>query len=143
VPAFAASAARAEARADGPGVAQTVILARHGRRASAMPAGERLAALAEHQATLVIHLGTQAIEEIAATLDEHYGGGRPAPRSRRTTSVKATSTRASASANGPGYQCVTYPDSSSSRRPRPRFWRHSVQAASAGSSIVTLPAAST
>ena len=66
-----------------PGVAQTVILTRYGRRASAMPAGEDLAGLAAHGATLVVHLGTQAIEEIVATLAPHYGerlprGGRRA-----------------------------------------------------------------
>ena len=43
-----------------------------------MPAGEDLGALAEHRTTLVIHLGAQAIEEIVATLSEHYGEDCPA-----------------------------------------------------------------
>jgi precorrin-4/cobalt-precorrin-4 C11-methyltransferase len=73
VPAFAAAAAALGQELTIPEVAQTVILTRHGRRASAMPDGEELAGLAAHGATLVIHLGTQAIEDIAATLSEHYG----------------------------------------------------------------------
>jgi precorrin-4/cobalt-precorrin-4 C11-methyltransferase len=43
-----------------------------------MPPGEELAALAAHGATLVVHLGAQAIEEIAATLVPHYGEQCPA-----------------------------------------------------------------
>ncbi|MGH3582393.1 MAG: SAM-dependent methyltransferase, partial [Mycobacterium sp.] len=58
--------------------AQTVILTRHGARASAMPDGERLADLAAHGATLVIHLGAQAIDQIAQTLTAHYGPDCPA-----------------------------------------------------------------
>ncbi len=78
VPAFAAAAAALKQELTIPGVAQTVILTRYGRRASAMPAGEDLGALAEHRTTLVIHLGAQAIEEIVATLSEHYGEDCPA-----------------------------------------------------------------
>jgi precorrin-4/cobalt-precorrin-4 C11-methyltransferase len=77
VPAFAAAAAALGRELTIPEVAQTVILTRYGRRASAMPEGERLAALAAHGATLAIHLGAQAIEEIAATLVPHYGEGCP------------------------------------------------------------------
>jgi precorrin-4/cobalt-precorrin-4 C11-methyltransferase len=73
VPAFAAAAAALGRELTIPEVAQTVILTRYGRRASAMPTGERLADLAAHGATLAIHLGAQAIEEIAATLAPHYG----------------------------------------------------------------------
>ncbi len=73
VPAFAAAAAALRSELTVPGVAQTVILTRFGRRASAMPTGEDLAGLAAHGATLVVHLGAQAIEEIAATLAPHYG----------------------------------------------------------------------
>jgi precorrin-4/cobalt-precorrin-4 C11-methyltransferase len=75
VPAFAAVAAALRRELTVPGVAQTVILTRHGARASAMPAGEELAGLAAHGATLVIHLGAQAIETIAPLLAEHYGTG--------------------------------------------------------------------
>ena len=78
VPAFAAAAAALRTELTVPGVAQTVILTRFGRRASAMPAGEDLAGLAAHGATLVVHLGTQAIEEIVATLTPHYGEHCPA-----------------------------------------------------------------
>ena len=78
VPAFAAAAAALRAELTIPEVAQTVILTRYRKRASAMPPGERLADLAAHGATLVIHLGAQAIEEIAATLIPHYGNDCPA-----------------------------------------------------------------
>ena len=78
VPAFAAAAAALRSELTIPGVAQTVILTRYGRRASAIPEGEQLADLAKHQATLVIHLGAQAIEEIVATLVAHYGEDCPA-----------------------------------------------------------------
>ncbi|HVW46822.1 MAG TPA: precorrin-4 C(11)-methyltransferase [Solirubrobacterales bacterium] len=73
VPAFSATAAALGRELTIPEVAQTVILTRYGRRASAMPPGERLADLATHGSTLVIHLGVQAIEEIAETLVPHYG----------------------------------------------------------------------
>jgi precorrin-4/cobalt-precorrin-4 C11-methyltransferase len=42
-----------------------------------MPPGERLAGLAAHGATLVIHLGAQAIDEIVADLLPHYGPDCP------------------------------------------------------------------
>jgi len=77
VPAFAAAAAALRRELTIPEVAQTVILTRYGRRASAMPAGEELSALASHGATLAIHLGAQAIEEIATTLTPHYGEDCP------------------------------------------------------------------
>jgi len=73
VPAFAAAAAALRTELTVPEVAQTVILTRHGRRASAIPPGEELAGLAAHGTTLVIHLGAQAIAEIAAALIPHYG----------------------------------------------------------------------
>jgi len=78
VPAFAAAAAVLQRELTVPEVAQTVILTRHGARASALPEGEQLASLAGHGATLVIHLGAQAIDQIAATLAEHYGSDCPA-----------------------------------------------------------------
>jgi precorrin-4/cobalt-precorrin-4 C11-methyltransferase len=77
VPAFAAAAAALRRELTIPEVAQTVILTRYGRRASPMPPGERLADLAAHGATLVIHLGVQAIDEIAAALIPHYGADCP------------------------------------------------------------------
>ena len=78
VPAFAAAAAALRRELTVPGVAQTVVLTRYGRRASPMPAGEDLAGLAAHGATLVVHLGAQAIEEIVAAVSPHYGAGCPA-----------------------------------------------------------------
>jgi precorrin-4/cobalt-precorrin-4 C11-methyltransferase len=77
VPAFAAAAAALACELTIPGVAQTVILTRYGRRASPMPEGEALSELAAHGTTLVIHLGTQAIEEITAALAPNYGPGCP------------------------------------------------------------------
>lgn len=77
VPAFAAAAAALRRELTLPGVAQTVILTRYGRRSSAMPAGEDLAGLAAHGTTLVVHLGAQAIEEIVATLLPEYGEACP------------------------------------------------------------------
>ena len=74
----AAAAAALRCELTVPEVAQTVILTRYGKRASAIPAGEDLAGLAAHGATLVIHLGAQAIEEIAAAVEPHYGADCPA-----------------------------------------------------------------
>ncbi|MGB2712444.1 MAG: precorrin-4 C(11)-methyltransferase [Conexibacter sp.] len=77
VPAFAAAAAALRRELTIPEVAQTVILTRYGRRASAIPPGEELASLAAHGTTLVVHLGAQAVEEIATTLIAHYGEDCP------------------------------------------------------------------
>lgn len=85
VTAFSAAAAALGCELTVPGVAQTVILTRYGRRASAMPPGEDMAGLAAHGATLVIHLGAQAIDEIAATLVPHYGADCPAAVVARAT----------------------------------------------------------
>jgi len=78
VPAFAAAAAALRTELTIPEVAQSVILTRYGRRASAMPPGEELSGLAAHGTTLVLHLGTQAIDEIVAALTPHYGAECPA-----------------------------------------------------------------
>jgi precorrin-4/cobalt-precorrin-4 C11-methyltransferase len=77
VPAFAAAAASLRQELTLPGVAQTVILTRYARRATPLPPGEQLDDLARHGTTLVLHLATQAIDEIAATLTLHYGAGCP------------------------------------------------------------------
>lgn len=77
VPAFAAAAAALRRELTIPEVAQTVILTRHSANASKMPAGEELRSLAAHGATLVIHLGAQAMATIAATLVEPYGSDCP------------------------------------------------------------------
>ncbi len=78
VPAYAAAAATIGRELTVPGVAQTVILTRHARQATAMPAGEELDALAAHGATLVLHLATQALDELAPRLAVHYGSDCPA-----------------------------------------------------------------
>jgi precorrin-4/cobalt-precorrin-4 C11-methyltransferase len=78
VPAFAACAASLRRELTVPGLAQTVILTRYGRRSSPMPTGEELGELARHGATIVIHLGAQAIAEIVASLTPHYGPDAPA-----------------------------------------------------------------
>ncbi len=78
VPAFAAASAALRQELTLPGVAQTVILTRHASRATPMPAGEELAALAAHRATLVLHLGAQAIDEVVAALAPAYGPDCPA-----------------------------------------------------------------
>ncbi len=77
VPAFAAAAAALRCELTIPAVAQTVVLTRYGRRASPMPPGEDLAGLAAHGATLVVHLGAQAIDEIVAAVQPHYGPDCP------------------------------------------------------------------
>ncbi|HWH11646.1 MAG TPA: precorrin-4 C(11)-methyltransferase [Solirubrobacteraceae bacterium] len=78
VPAFAAASAALRCELTVPELAQTVILTRYARRASPMPPGEDLASLAAHGATLVIHLGVQAIDEIVGTVAPHYGDHAPA-----------------------------------------------------------------
>ncbi|MBV8911420.1 MAG: precorrin-4 C(11)-methyltransferase [Acetobacteraceae bacterium] len=78
VPAFAAVAASLGRELTVPEVAQTVILTRYRRNASTLPTGEELGSLAAHGATLVIHLGAQAIEEITETLATHYRDDCPA-----------------------------------------------------------------
>ncbi|HEV2769408.1 MAG TPA: precorrin-4 C(11)-methyltransferase [Solirubrobacteraceae bacterium] len=77
VPAFAAAAAALGQELTAPNVAQTVILTRYAKRATKRPAGEDLAALAAHGATLVLHLGVQAIEELVAQVEPHYGADCP------------------------------------------------------------------
>ena len=77
VPAFAAAAASLGQELTLPGVAQTVILTRHARRATQMPPGEELEALAAHRTTLVLHLAAQAIDEVVARLAPHYGADCP------------------------------------------------------------------
>lgn len=78
VPAFAAASSALRRELTLPGVAQSVILTRYRRRASAMPGGEDLAALAAHGSTLVLHLGVQAMDELVAVVEPHYGADCPA-----------------------------------------------------------------
>jgi precorrin-4/cobalt-precorrin-4 C11-methyltransferase len=78
VPAFAATAAALGRELTVPEVAQTVILTRYSARSSKLPPGEQLDGLATHGATLVIHLGAQAITQITHALAPHYGWDCPA-----------------------------------------------------------------
>ncbi|MBD8753854.1 precorrin-4 C(11)-methyltransferase [Pseudomonas coleopterorum] len=59
-----------------PDVSQTVILTRYGDK-SPMPPGESLSSLAQHGATLAIHLGVKNLERIVAELLPSYGAGCP------------------------------------------------------------------
>ena len=78
VPAFAAAAAALRQELTVPGVGQTVILTRAGARATPMPPGEELTALAATGATLVLHLAVQSIDQVVADLLPSYGAGCPA-----------------------------------------------------------------
>lgn len=59
-----------------PGISQTVILTRHGGK-TPVPAGERLADLARHRATLAIYLSIGQLPEIVAELLPWYGAACP------------------------------------------------------------------
>jgi precorrin-4/cobalt-precorrin-4 C11-methyltransferase len=77
VPAFAAAAAVLQRELTVPEVAQSVVLTRVPGRASAMPAGETLAAFAATGATLAIHLAIHALDKVVAELIPHYGEDCP------------------------------------------------------------------
>ena len=77
VPAFAAAAAALQAELTLPGLAQSVVLTRTPGRASAMPAGESLAAFAATGTTLAIHLSIHRLAETATELAAFYGADCP------------------------------------------------------------------
>ena len=77
VPSFAAAAAAIGAELTLPGVSQSVVLTRSSGRASAMPAGETLAAFAATGATLAIHLSVHVLETVLAELTPQYGADCP------------------------------------------------------------------
>jgi precorrin-4/cobalt-precorrin-4 C11-methyltransferase len=77
VPSFAAAAAALEAELTLPGLAQSVVLTRTSGRASAMPAGESLAAFAKTGATLAIHLSVHVLDKVIAELTPYYGNDCP------------------------------------------------------------------
>ena len=77
VPSFAAAAAALGAELTLPGLAQSVVLTRTAGRASAMPAGENLAAFAATGATLAIHLSIHLLAQVRAELIPHYGPDCP------------------------------------------------------------------
>ena len=78
VPAYAAAAAALGCELTLPGIVQSVILTRTAVRASAMPAGEDLAALGATGATLAIHLSINNLAKVVRTLVPHYGADCPA-----------------------------------------------------------------
>ncbi len=65
------------------GITQTVIYTRYGSK-TPMPAKENLDALAQHGATLAIHLGVSHIHKIVRELEPHYGAGCPVAVCYRT-----------------------------------------------------------
>ena len=77
VPSFAAAASALKRELTVPEVAQSVVLTRTGGRASAMPAGEDLAAFARTQATLAIHLSIHALQRVVDELRPYYGADCP------------------------------------------------------------------
>ena len=76
VTATAACAALLEAELTLPDISQTVILTRYAEK-TVMPAGEELASLARHQATMAIHLGVKNLASIVDELTPHYGSDCP------------------------------------------------------------------
>ena len=72
VPAFAAAAASLR-RSSRTGVGQTVVLTRTAARATPMPEGEDLDTLGRSQATLVLHLAVQRLDELVGELVPNYG----------------------------------------------------------------------
>jgi len=77
VPSFAAAAAALGTELTLPEVAQTLVLTRTSGRASAMPPGETLAALAATGATLAVHLSIHALRRVVAELTPVYGPDGP------------------------------------------------------------------
>ncbi|XIA63673.1 precorrin-4 C(11)-methyltransferase [Bradyrhizobium sp. TZ2] len=77
VPAFSAAAAALEAELTLPGLAQSVVLTRTPGGASAMPAGEELAAFAATGAVLAIHLSIHVLPRVIDELTPHYGADCP------------------------------------------------------------------
>ncbi|MDE1166570.1 MAG: precorrin-4 C(11)-methyltransferase [Pseudomonas sp.] len=76
VTATAACAALLGAELTLPDISQTVILTRYATQ-SPMPKGEELASLAQHGATMAIHLGVQHLPKILDELLPHYGADCP------------------------------------------------------------------
>ena len=76
VTATAACAALLETELTLPDISQSVILTRYADRTS-MPEGESLAELAQHKATMAIHLGVNNLAKIVAELTPHYGADCP------------------------------------------------------------------
>jgi precorrin-4/cobalt-precorrin-4 C11-methyltransferase len=84
VTATAACAALLESELTLPGISQTLILTRYATK-SKMPAGEQLADLARHGATMAIHLGVSHLPRIVTELLPHYGSDCPIAVVHRAT----------------------------------------------------------
>ena len=84
VTATAACAALLGAELTLPDISQSVILTRYADK-TAMPAGEDLASLAQHGATMAIHLGVNHLEKILVELLPHYGADCPIAVIHRAT----------------------------------------------------------
>ncbi|OCR22175.1 precorrin-4 C11-methyltransferase [Pseudomonas syringae] len=76
VTATAACAALLGAELTLPDISQSVILTRFADKTT-MPPGEELASLAQHRATMAIHLGVNNLHKIIAELLPHYGSDCP------------------------------------------------------------------
>ena len=73
VPSFAAAAAALGQELTIPEVAQSIVLTRVSMKSTAMPPGEALEHFARTGATLAIHLGIRALQDIVRKLTPHYG----------------------------------------------------------------------
>ena len=76
VTAMAACAALLGTELTLPDISQSVILTRYAEK-TVMPAGEELSSLAQHKATMAIHLGVKNLENIVRDLTPHYGSDCP------------------------------------------------------------------
>jgi len=84
VTATAASAALLGVELTLPDISQTVILTRYAHNTT-MPAGESLPELAQHRATMAIHLGVSHLHKIIEELIPHYGAHCPIAVIHRAT----------------------------------------------------------
>ncbi len=84
VTATSASAAALKCELTLPDISQTIIHTRYAGKTS-MPEGEDLSSLAQHKATLAIHLGVTRIHKIVAELIPFYGGDCPVSVCYRTS----------------------------------------------------------
>jgi len=85
VSSFTAAASAVTAELTKPEVSQTVILTRVSGRASAVPALESIARLAEHQATMCIFLSGPHLKKIVTDLRLHYPDTTPVTLVYRAT----------------------------------------------------------
>ena len=85
VPAFAACAASLGKELTVPGLSQSVVLTRFGKRGSKMPPAETLEQHAQSGATLAIHLSVRDIDAIVDVLGPYYGEDCPAAVVYRST----------------------------------------------------------